>query len=104
MKWENKQVEDQVWKKGNRALQAKCNLSSPWPLELIIHVIFQISHLNNRPLRVIRGSGLNSPYAPAKGYIFNSFFLYLAPFHGNNFYQRYRYDGLYSVRTVRDPF
>jgi len=58
-RWGDKQVKDQVWKMGNRAMQ--------------------ISHLNNRPLRVIRGSGLDSPYAPEKGY---------------------RYDGLYSVRTA----
>ncbi|KAF8802436.1 hypothetical protein BYT27DRAFT_7196619 [Phlegmacium glaucopus] len=60
VKWGDKQVKDQVWKMGNKAMQ--------------------ISHLNNRPIRVIRGSGLNSPYAPAKGY---------------------RYDGLYSVRTAQ---
>jgi len=56
---DGKQVKDQVWKKGNRAMQ--------------------ISHINRRPVRVIRGSKLNSPYAPARGY---------------------RYDGLYYVQTA----
>jgi predicted restriction endonuclease len=53
------QVKNQVWKKGNRAMQ--------------------ISFLNRKPVRVIRGSGANSPYAPLKGY---------------------RYDGLYSVQSA----
>jgi len=53
------QTKDQVWKKGNRAMQ--------------------ISFLNHTPVRVIRGSGVNSPYAPLNGY---------------------RYDGLYSVQSA----
>jgi len=58
-RWSDKQMRDQVWKMGNRAMQ--------------------LSHIHHRPVRVIRGSGLNSPYAPEKGY---------------------RYDGLYSVQTA----
>ncbi|KAJ3500018.1 hypothetical protein NLJ89_g9977 [Agrocybe chaxingu] len=50
------QVSDQQWKRGNRALQTSMNL--------------------NKPVRVIRGYGLKSRFAPATGY---------------------RYDGLYKV-------
>ncbi|CAA7268190.1 unnamed protein product [Cyclocybe aegerita] len=50
------QVSDQQWKRGNRALQTSMKL--------------------NKPVRVIRGYGLKSKFAPAAGY---------------------RYDGLYKV-------
>ncbi|KAF5327210.1 hypothetical protein D9619_004563 [Psilocybe cf. subviscida] len=58
-KWNNVQVRDQEWKLGNLALRTSCTLK--------------------KPVRVVRGSGLDSPHAPAQGY---------------------RYDGLYFVKEA----
>ncbi|KAF9533740.1 PUA-like domain-containing protein [Crepidotus variabilis] len=52
----SKQIEDQKWERGNKALQMSYEL--------------------NRPVRVLRGHTLQSPWAPKEGY---------------------RYDGLYDV-------
>ena len=56
----------------------------------------QISSETRKPVRVIRGFKLPSPYAPFEGYV-------LVSFHNDAFLKlrsRYRYDGLYTVEEV----
>lgn len=63
-------------------------------------ICLQSSVETKRPVRVIRGYKLDSPYAPESGFVRSSFMC-----NGSwHFWLSYRYDGLYTVERVSIVF